>query len=230
MEFVELARATTPRGEVVLRSRQEQRHEQAGTVLELRVNGVFVMDTHETSTERALATTALDLVPHPRRVLVGGLGMGYTALALLDDPRVERIDVVELEDALIGWMRDGTIPHGPALLAQERLHVVNADIADAVRAIPEPTYDLVLLDVDNGPGYLVHDGNARVYQPDFLARCRSIANPGGVLVVWSADRAPELARHLEDVFSSCTERAFPVRLQGREEDYHLYLARVTSGP
>jgi spermidine synthase len=226
MESVELARAATPRGEVVLRAREEP----SGTVLELRVNGVFVMDTLETSTERALAGTALDLVTRPRRVLVGGLGMGFTAQALLDDPRVERIDVVELEDALIGWMRDGTIPHGPALLAQERVRVLNADVAHAVQAIDEPAYDLVLLDVDNGPGYLVHDTNARVYQPDFLARCRSIVHPGGVLVVWSADRAPQLARHLHDVFGNCTERALPVLLQGREEDYHLYLARVTSGP
>ena len=77
--------------------------------------------------------------------------------------------MVELESALIGWMRDGTIPHGPALLADKRLQVVDADIVQAV-AEAMSTYDLVLLDVDNGPGYLVHPTNAEVYEPDFLTR------------------------------------------------------------
>src|SRR5688572_16190242 len=104
---VEIARAESERGEVVLR-----RHTSGlgADVIELRVNGVFVMDTHETGTEIELAAAALDLVPNPRDVVVGGLGLGFTTQRVLADSRVERVVVVEIEEALVGWMRDGTIP------------------------------------------------------------------------------------------------------------------------
>lgn len=226
MQYAEVARADSPRGEVVLRSREEP----TGTVLELRVNGVFVMDTHETSTEEALAGRALQLVEDPRNVLVGGLGMGYTAHTLLGDVRVERVDVVELESVLVDWMRDGTIPHGPALLADQRIRVISADVtmavAEAAARDEHPSYDLVLLDVDNGPDHLVHQSNATVYEADFLQQCREIMNPGGVLVVWSANPAPELATVLAGVFGDSEEQALPVHLQGREEQYYLYFARM----
>ena len=153
-EYVEVARADSERGEVVLRRRSEER---AADALELRVNGVFVMDTKETTSEIALADAALELVEDPRDVVVAGLGLGFTVQRVLADPRVEQVKVVEIEEALVGWMRDGTVPHGPALLADRRVHVVNADIRTAV-AEATSTYDLVLLDVDNGPGFLVHDG------------------------------------------------------------------------
>ena len=152
-EYVEVARAESERGEVVLRRRIEERTADA---LELRVNGVFVMDTKETGSEMELAAAALELVPDPRDVVVGGLGLGFTLQRVLADHRVEQVKVVEIEEALVGWMRDGTVPHGPALLADKRVHIVNVDIVTAV-AEAMSTYDLVLLDVDNGPGYLVHE-------------------------------------------------------------------------
>src|SRR6185436_11458427 len=129
MEYVEIARAESERGELVLR---ERRDEAAAASLELRVNGVFVMDTLETSTERALASAALELVADPRAVVVGGLGLGFTMHEVLADARVEKCAVVEIEQSLVDWMRDGTIPHGPSLLADERVGVVVADIAVAV--------------------------------------------------------------------------------------------------
>ena len=220
-EYAEIARASSERGEVVLRRRTT---EHAADVLELRVNGVFVMDTHETSTEQALAASALELVEDPRDVVVGGLGLGYTVQRLLADPRVERVAVVEVEDALIGWMRDGTVPHGPAVLADRRVQVVAADLVTAV-AEATRTYDLVLLDVDNGPGYLVHDANAEVYDAPFLTEVHALLNPGGVLVVWSADRSAALEQVLRTVFGDCTEQALDVELQGRATAYYLYAAR-----
>jgi hypothetical protein len=75
MEYVEIARAESERGELVLR---ERRNQAAAAALELRVNGIFVMDTLETSTERALASAALAVVENPRSVIVGGLGLGFT--------------------------------------------------------------------------------------------------------------------------------------------------------
>lgn len=221
--YAEVARAESARGEVVLRRRIE---ENAADVLELRVNGVYVMDTQETSTEVELAAAALDLVESPRRVVVGGLGLGFTVQRVLADQRVEEVRVVEIEEALIGWMRDGTIPHGREILADKRLRVVNADIAMAV-AEATSRYDLVLLDVDNGPGYLVHDSNALVYEHDLIASTRRMIDPGGVLVVWSADRAPALERVMSEVFGSCTEHVYDVMLGDRPEQYYLYRSRRT---
>ncbi|MCW2739185.1 hypothetical protein [Nocardioides sp.] len=222
MESVEIARAETERGDVVLRRR---RSETAADVVELRVNGVFVMDTLETTSEIELAAQALDLVEQPDSVLIGGLGLGFTLQRVLADARVERAVVVEIEEPLIEWMRDGTVPHGPALLADARATVVNADILMAI-AEARSTYDLVLLDVDNGPGYLVHADNGAVYEERFLRRCRDLLSPGGVLVVWSANPAPDLLQAMRTVFGAAEEQGHDVLLQERPETYYLYLARA----
>jgi spermidine synthase len=229
--YDEVARAESERGEVVLRRRRvvdssDGVGASADTgVLELRVNGVFVMDTLETTTEQALARAALDRVDSPRDVLVGGLGLGFTVHEVLTDRRVERLVVVEVEQALAEWMRDGTIPHGPSFLADARLRVVEADLRDAVREAPSASFDLVLLDVDNGPANLVHEGNALLYRAPFLREVAATLREGGALVVWSASEARELAAALEEVFGAVASLPMPVRLQDREEDYWLYLAR-----
>ncbi len=218
-----MARAESARGEIVLRERHDADAD-GPRVLELRVNGVFVMDTLETGTEQALATAALAQVDVPRSVLVGGLGLGFTAREVLADPRVERLAVVEVEEALVGWMRDGTVPHGPAFLADERLHVVVADVRTAVAEAPADGLDLVLLDVDNGPGFLVHDANAEVYREAFLRQVAAALRPGGAVAVWSASEAHDLAEALTAVFGGVTPLPLDVRLQDRAEQYWLYLA------
>lgn len=225
MEYVEIARAETERGELVLR---ERRPDHAPTSLELRANGVFVMDTLEVGTERALASAALEVAADPRAVVVGGLGLGFTMHEVLADSRVEKVAVVEIEQSLVDWMRDGTIPHGPSLLADERVHVVVADIAVALAEATPASYDLVLLDVDNGPGYLVHDRNEALYREPFLATARAALREGGALVVWSAAEAPDLSDALRTVFGNVEARPYDVLLQDRDEQYWLYVARVTS--
>ncbi len=223
--YVEVARAETERGELVLRERRDG----AGPAfLELRANGVFVMDNAEFASEEALASAALGLVAEPRDVLVAGLGLGFTMHRVLADPRVQRCTVVEIEEALLGWMRDGTIPHGQVMLADARANPVVADIGLALTEAADETYDLVLLDVDNGPGYLVHEGNARLYQAPFLADCRRILRPGGALVVWSMDEAEELQQRLGDVFDEVSALSHPVRLQDRDEDYWLITGQLSS--
>jgi spermidine synthase len=230
MEYVELARADSGRGEVVLRERRDPSDPEGTRVLELRVNGVFVMDTLETSTERQLARAALDRVESPRSVVIGGLGLGFTLHEVLDDHRIERVVVVEIEDALVRWMRNGTVPHGPSFLADERVRVVVADIRMAMSEATPAAYDLVLLDVDNGPGYLVHAENAEVYRAPFLEQVAATLRPGGTLVVWSSDESPELAAAMESVFGGCEPVPYDVTLvhgagQVREERYWLYLSR-----
>jgi spermidine synthase len=221
--YVELARAESERGELVLR---ERRPADGPASLELRVNGVFVMDNVEVSTERALAREALALVEDPRAVVVGGLGLGFTMHEVLADSRVELCSVVEIEQALVGWMRDGTIAHGPALLADERVNVVVADVAVALAESRPASYDLVLLDVDNGPGYLVHATNAALYEAPALTSARSMLRPGGALVVWSAAEAPALEEAMRQVFGEVELRPLDVRLQERDERYWLYAARA----
>jgi spermidine synthase len=230
MEYVEVARAESERGRVVLRERRDPEDPTAVPVLELRVNGVFVMDTHETSTERQLAAAALAHVERPRSVVIGGLGLGFTLHEVLADHTVERVVVVEIEDALVRWMRDGTIPHGPALLADTRLHLVVADIRMAMREATPSAYDLVLLDVDNGPGYLVYQENAPLYESTFLAEVARALRPGGALVVWSSDESPDLAEAMRVVFGDVTPLPYDVTLlhpggRTRDERYWLYLSR-----
>ena len=225
MEYVEIARAESDRGELVLR---ERRDDGASSVLELRANGVFVMDSAETTSEVALAAAALELVADPRDVLVGGLGLGFTLQAVLTDQRVERCAVIEIEQALVDWMRDGTIPHGQTLLADERAVVVVADVSLALAEAREATYDLVLLDVDNGPGYLVHETNAALYDAPFLALTRRVLRPGGALAIWSAAESPGLEASLLEVFGNVEPQSYAVDLQGREETYWLYVARANT--
>ena len=227
VEYVEVARGESERGELVLRERRPAPDDPSGgpTVLELRANGVFVMDTAEHASERALADAALDAVEQPRRVLVGGLGLGFTLDRVLGDRRVEQVDVVEIEPVLVEWMRDGTIPHGPRLLADSRARVVVADLVRAVTEAGPTTYDVMLLDVDNGPDQLIHPANAALYDEPFLRAARDRLNSGGALVVWSAERSPALAETLRTVFGGVEEKDHAVRLQDRDEHYWLYAAR-----
>jgi spermidine synthase len=220
VEYVEIARTESDRGEIVLR---ERRDENTPTILELRINGVFVMDTLETTSERALARAVLDLVERPARVLVGGLGLGFTMREVLADSRVEECTVVEIEQVVVDWMRDGTITHGPKFLADERVTVAVSDVAVALQEAGDEAYDLVLLDVDNGPDYLVHDANEALYREPFLeAAHRATAE---VLVIWSASEAPQLRAAMETVFGNVSATAYDVRLGNRDEQYWLYSSR-----
>jgi spermidine synthase len=219
---VTVARADTPHGEVALRRR--------GAVLELVVDGTFAMDTVDTTTEVALAEHALARHPAPGRVLVGGIGLGMTTRALLADPRVERVDVVELAAPLVQWARDGRVAELSGLEgARCALHV--ADVLDVLPGGCGPTgpWDVVLLDVDNGPGFLVHPGNAALYAPPGLAAARGALRPGGLLVIWSSHVAPALHTALAEVAApgeAVEEEVLEVRREGRLLHYALYsLAR-----
>jgi spermidine synthase len=221
---VTLARADTPHGEVALRRR--------GAVVELVVDGAFAMDTIDTSTEVALARRALRRHPAPHRVLVGGLGLGMTARAVLADPRVRHADVVELAAPLVGWARSGLVPELGGLEGERcTLHV--ADVLDVLAGTTAPRgpWDVVLLDVDNGPDFLVHASNAALYEPGGLATARSALCPGGLLVVWSSHLAPALGEALSQVAGvgdEVIEDVLVVERDGRSLDYAQYsLARAT---
>ncbi|HEY3337913.1 MAG TPA: hypothetical protein VGK18_05385 [Propionicimonas sp.] len=203
-----IARAHTPAGEVVLRRRDD--------VEELVVNGVFAMDSAEVTSELALADAAGS---PPGRVLVGGLGLGYTAARLLD-AGAERVRIVELADPLITWAREGLTEQLGRVAADPRTELVDGDIVDEVHG----TWDALLLDVDNGPSFLIHDHNRRVYAEDFLRRCLSALADGGRLVVWCETESPDLASTLERITSRVQLITVPVTRQGRSFTYALYVA------
>lgn len=226
---VVLARHRGERGELALRRR--------GDVLELVVDGVFAMDSAHTATEQALAELALarlddrhdpDSDPDDDLdIVVAGLGLGYTCRSLLDHPRVRRVRVIELHAVLVDWMRAGLVP-GAELLADDRLEVRIADVADAVPALAPASVDAVLLDVDNGPGFLVHADNARLYGWEFLAAAARALRPGGLLGIWSADPAPDLLPILDAACGPTEEVLLDVRRDGRQFRYAIYLARRTA--
>lgn len=224
-EYAEVARATSERGEIVLRRCTDpEAGDAAPSVLELRVNGIFVMDTRDSSSEIELARRALALVDPPRRVLVGGLGLGYLAKEVLAHHRVERVVVAEIEDVLVRWFRDGTIPHGPAYLADERLHLAVSDVRQPIEEAQPGDFDLVVLDVDNGPEFLVHEANAALYESAVLRRVHAALRVGGALAVWSSTRSDRLARGIQEVFGHSAAEPCPVLLEEHEETYWLHHA------
>jgi spermidine synthase len=167
-------------------------------------------------------------------VLVGGLGLGMTARAVLADARVRHVDVVELAAPLVGWARSGSVPELVGLEGERcTLHV--ADVLDVLagRTPPVGPWDVVLLDVDNGPGFLVHASNAPLYTPAGLTGARSVLRPGGLLVVWSSHVAPSLLAVLEAVATDdddVSEEVVAVEREGRTLRYALYSLALPPDP
>ncbi|MFT4218668.1 MAG: hypothetical protein QM619_15985 [Micropruina sp.] len=208
---VEIARAATPQGEIALRRR--------GAVVELIVNGVFAMDSAEVASEIALADAA---GPAPGRVLVGGLGLGYTAARLLDNG-VRHIDVVELARPLIDWAVQGVTDQLERVAHDPRVQLHHGDVAEWLPRRPD-AFDAILLDVDNGPAFLIHDRNARIYAADWLRSALDRLAPTGVLVIWSEDAVPALAWTLATL-GNLEESVVAVQREGRRFDYVLYRLR-----
>ena len=220
-----LARADTPRGPVVLRRRT------VGTdvVVELIANGAFVMDTVETSTERLLAHAALGRARRdgPLDVVVAGLGLGYTLHEVILDNRVGRVEVVELEAAVVDWVRAGLVPGTANVLTDRRVHPHVTDIRTWLPDHPARSVDVLLLDVDNGPDFLVHQENAQVYEDEFLSVVRRVLRPGGVVAVWTAERSDALCTRLQYTVGACEEIRRQIVREGRVLDYFLYVATVS---
>jgi len=226
-----VARADGVLGELVLRRRRSGDAAGDTEVLELLSGGVFLMDTEDGTTERLLADAALRAVAEPDagslRVLVGGLGLGLTAAAALADPRVTEVVVVEIEPVLTAWVRAGLVPGARGLLDDDRLRVVHADVRDALVTFERERFHAVLLDVDNGPGFLTHPSNADLYRAPALTAAAGVLVRGGVLAIWSADPAPDLAAALTKAVGQTRELRHVVHRHGRDLEYVLYLATRT---
>lgn len=204
-----LAHAVCGDFEIALRRR--------GEVIELIVNGVFAMDTVEVASEIALA----DAAPLGR-VLVGGLGLGFTAARLLDRG-VAHVDIVELAEPLLDWARAGITPQLGRVARDARVTLHAGDVASFVETTTE-VWDAILLDVDNGPSFLIHDANARLYRRAWLETCLRRLTPGGVLLVWCEAPSPTLWDELRSLDADAAELLVAVSREGRSFDYALYRA------
>lgn len=228
-----LRRVDTDRGEVVLRRRMVD----GAVVHELITNGTFAMDSRETHTEELLAAHA-DLRPGAR-VLVGGLGLGYTARALLETSPA-RLVVVEIEACLVDWARAGVTPTLAAVAADPRVELRVNDV-HRVLAGPSPDrgsdgggpgWDAIVLDVDNGPDFLIHEDNERIYAIGALRRAVTMLAPGGTLVLWSHAPHPGLHSRLDQLAGSrdhVAEHLHRVQREGREFTYAVYTFTRSEG-
>lgn len=197
---------------------------------ELIIDGVFAMDTVQVSTELALASEAIGRLSGTGwHVVVGGLGLGYTLRELLADQRVTSVEVVELEPALVTWVRDGRVGPAAGLLDDPRVAVVVGDVREYLGHLPAQVADAVLLDVDNGPDFLVHQENSSLYDVAALTAAMRVLRPGGRLAVWSAAASPELEARLRAIADEVEVVTLPVRREGRSFDYLLYLAARAPG-
>jgi spermidine synthase len=186
-----LAYLTTPLGELCLRRRELLAS--PGTVItEITLDQELLMSSYNTVSERALADEALARhTGHDLSVLVGGLGLGYTASQALQSTNVGRVEVIELLPEVIGFLRNGLVPLSTELLAEPRFCVREGDVFSMLRGPAQELWDIVLIDVDHSPEEQLGTSNESFYTGSGLALAKQHLAPGGVLAVWSyAENSP----------------------------------------
>lgn len=219
-------RADTPTGEVSLRVRAGEQ----GPIEELVVNGAFAMDSVDVTSELALADC---VAVAGRRILVGGLGLGYTT-ARLCDRGAAAITVVEQAAPLVSWARGGCTPTLARVAADPRVALRVGRIQDvlvestregvAADGAPSACWDVILLDVDNGPTFLILDENADLYR-DGLSDAWGCLADGGDLVIWCEAPSTDLSERLRALAGEVVVHTVPVAREGREFEYVLYRVR-----
>jgi len=234
-EFEELDYQKTPLGEISLRRRAEPRLE--GEILyEVKLGDEFLMSSLFTSAEIQLARlgiaaldgTGLDIV-------VGGLGLGYTAVAALEDPSVRSLMVVEVMEPVIDWHRRGLVPLGKGLVSDPRCTLVHADFFEVASASgggfdhadPARLVHAVLLDIDHSPGHWLNPGNSAFYTASGLRNLADKLHPGGIFGLWSNDPPDAEFTHLLDTVFQSSEAhivTFPNPYSGGESSNTVYLA------
>ena len=211
LSFEELDFRPTPMG--VLSLRRRRRPMSDVDVYEIKLGDEFLMSSQFTAAEIELARLGLAALGRgDLDVVVGGLGLGYTARAVLENPDVRSLIVVDALAEVIEWHEQGLLPLGRELTADPRCRLVNGDffaMSSSVEGFDNSSqgrrFDAVLVDIDHSPRKLLHPRHAALYEPEGLARLAGHLNPGGVFALWSDD-APDDAfeRVLAEAFATHT--------------------------
>ena len=219
MSPVEVLERTEGRsGELVLR--------RSGADLEVILNGAFLISTANDASSRAMVSAAL---PHIAgdglEVLVGGLGLGYALDEALASARVAHVTVAEYEPTIVRWFREHGGSRAERAAAGERAgraSIRTADVAEVLAASPS-AFDLVSLDTDNGPAWLVRDDNAGLYTEAGVRLARDAVRPGGAVVFWSPDRYEGFECLLATAFDDVVPMPAVDVVQGRAHEYTMYV-------
>lgn len=197
-----LAYETTPLGPLCLRRRLTLSEPQVW-VTEVTLNHEFLMSSLHTDSERALATVPLERLARGNlRVLVGGLGLGYTAAAALECDRVVAVEVVEFLPQVIGWLRDGLVPLADVLTGDTRLRITQGDVYAKLLAAPDHArFDAVLIDVDHSPSDTLAGVRNEFYTEIGLRRASAHIASDGVLAMWSYEADRPLMEAMRRVFT-----------------------------
>jgi spermidine synthase len=233
--FEELDYRATPIGELSLRRRREL--SLGVEVYEIKLGDEFLMSSLFTASEIELARLGLAAAgTGGLDVVVGGLGLGYTARAVLQDDAVASLIVVDALDAVIEWHESGLLPLGPELTGDPRCRFVHGDFfalsagtAGFDPAQPERRFDAILVDIDHSPDALLAPGSEGFYQPDGLRRLASHLRPGGVFGLWSNEPPDDaFTARLGKVFAEASAEpvVFHNPLQDRSVTQTVYLGRT----
>jgi spermidine synthase len=218
-----IEKATSPDGtELVLARRDDE--------WVVRYGGKVLMSSRQHGSEDALAKLALEKAKKRRAVLVGGMGLGFTARAALDRIPVDsKVVVAELTPALVDWNRRlvGKLAGRPLDDPRCKVHV--GDVVDRIREA-HGAYDAILLDVDNGPSSMVHESNHRLYGSAGVASCRAALAEGGVLAVWSAHHDEPYLERLQRGGFEATSRVVAARGEAGGLKHVLFLAVKADPP
>jgi len=234
--FEELAWQETPMGAISLRRRLDRSlHVE---VYEVKLGEDFLMSSLFTVGEIELARRALaELAGTDLDVLVGGLGLGYTARAVLDDERVTSLLVVEALEEVIGWHERRLLPDAVDLSADRRTRFQRGDffaMADSAMGFdpitPQRRLHAILLDVDHSPRHVLHPSHAAFYTPAGLGRLSRHLQPDGVFALWSDDPPDvDFLAAMNDAFAVAHAHVirFPNLITGGESANTVYTARGT---
>ena len=232
--FEELAWEQTPIGELALRRRRLSPG--GDDIWEIRLNDGYLMSSQFVDGEIALADLALAMTPGENwDVVVGGLGLGYTAEAVLRDPRVAKLTVVELIPQVIQWHRDHLLPLGQVVADDPRCSLRLGDFFALAAgpgafdlAAPHRLHDAILIDIDHSTTHFIDEASAGFYSAPAIAAITAKLKPNGVFALWStdaedADFVAALGQSLDDVRVERVEFVTPYR---QEPAFNLiYLGR-----
>lgn len=237
MSIEELGFQQTPLGELTLRRRLDPLLGNR-EVFEVKLGDEYLMSSLFTESERQLAILGLAPLAGDLEVVIGGLGLGYTAAEALKNIRARSLLVIDLFQPVIDWHRDGLVPNGETLTSDPRCELRQGDFFKLARSgfdvgDPERKFDAVLLDIDHSPEHYLDPENQSFYTPDGLAAIRNQLKPGGTFALWSNDPAnDDFTEHLASVFGSANARniEFPNPYTGSLSVNSVYVAKTRLMP